>query len=154
MRVPFGYCHCGCGQKTNLSKETRTRDGSKRGFPRRFLHAHQLKLKEIMEKAAKASAITIRSQRLREIQRINHLGNKNGMWKGDSASVSSGRERATRLFKEIGNCEICDKKAMERHHKDRNVFNNKRENLQFLCRSCQMKVDKRMNNLAQYRRLK
>lgn len=36
--VPYGYCHCGCGQRTNLSKGYH--HGIKRGEPNRFLRGH------------------------------------------------------------------------------------------------------------------
>jgi hypothetical protein len=41
--IPYGYCHCGCGQKTNLITETRRRLGLARGEPRRFLSGHHAK---------------------------------------------------------------------------------------------------------------
>ena len=36
--IPYGYCHCGCGKKTNICKHTK--DGIKRGQPTRFLIGH------------------------------------------------------------------------------------------------------------------
>ncbi len=39
--VPYGTCHCGCGQKTNISKETDKRRGAIRGEPRKFVAGHQ-----------------------------------------------------------------------------------------------------------------
>jgi len=38
--VPYGYCHCGCGEKTNLSRQTVVKRGLKKGEPRRFLQGH------------------------------------------------------------------------------------------------------------------
>lgn len=40
MEIPYGYCHCGCGQKTNISKRNSTRGGHKKGEPFKFLHHH------------------------------------------------------------------------------------------------------------------
>jgi hypothetical protein len=40
--IPYGYCHCGCGGKTQISPETSNRDGWKKGEPRKFLHGHNM----------------------------------------------------------------------------------------------------------------
>lgn len=37
-KIPYGYCHCGCGQKTPLSKEARR--GYAKGEPLKFIHGH------------------------------------------------------------------------------------------------------------------
>lgn len=39
--VPYGFCHCGCGQKTNPSRQTDTKRGFVRGEPHRFCRHHQ-----------------------------------------------------------------------------------------------------------------
>lgn len=36
--IPYGYCHCGCGQKTSI--ETRTKKDSPKGQPRKFCLGH------------------------------------------------------------------------------------------------------------------
>lgn len=72
-----------------------------------------------------------------------NFGELNGMWKGNNASRVAGQIRAQCLFK-IENCEICSKPAYDRHHKDLNTLNNDPLNVQFLCRSCHMKIDGRM----------
>lgn len=38
--VPYGYCHCGCGQKTRISASTNRKWGHVKGEPRRFLKGH------------------------------------------------------------------------------------------------------------------
>lgn len=38
--VPYGYCHCQCGQKTNLAPQTETRAGLVRGEPLKFIKGH------------------------------------------------------------------------------------------------------------------
>jgi len=38
--VPFGYCHCGCGEKTAISKYTYRSEGRIKGQPSRFLPGH------------------------------------------------------------------------------------------------------------------
>jgi len=39
--IPYGYCHCGCGLKTNIAKETRLKQGWVKGEPLRFVFGHQ-----------------------------------------------------------------------------------------------------------------
>ena len=39
--IPYGYCHCGCGQKTELCIRTNKRQGRIAGEPLRFIAGHQ-----------------------------------------------------------------------------------------------------------------
>lgn len=39
--IPYGYCHCGCGQRTKLAEKTNKRDGATKGQPFRFLPNHK-----------------------------------------------------------------------------------------------------------------
>jgi hypothetical protein len=38
--IPYGYCHCGCGNKTNIAKRTRTSLGWVHGEPFLFIKNH------------------------------------------------------------------------------------------------------------------
>jgi hypothetical protein len=38
--IPYGYCHCGCGQKTEPTKQTRKRAGVKKGEPQPYAKGH------------------------------------------------------------------------------------------------------------------
>lgn len=38
--VPYGYCHCGCGGKTTISKYTALRDNRVKGEPVTFIKGH------------------------------------------------------------------------------------------------------------------
>ena len=38
--IMYGYCHCGCGQKTNIALQTDRRRGHIKGEPMRFIHGH------------------------------------------------------------------------------------------------------------------
>lgn len=40
--VPYGFCHCGCGEKTSICTHTRAKDGVKKGFPVRFISGHNM----------------------------------------------------------------------------------------------------------------
>ena len=44
--VPYGYCWCGCGQQTNLSKWTKFRPGDNtvKGEPAKYLRGHHRRL--------------------------------------------------------------------------------------------------------------
>lgn len=38
--IPYGCCHCGCGQKTKLAKRTSTPEQLRLGEPKRFVNGH------------------------------------------------------------------------------------------------------------------
>lgn len=41
--VPYGYCHCGCGQKTKIATRTDRRWNSTKGEPRKCIWGHTAK---------------------------------------------------------------------------------------------------------------
>jgi hypothetical protein len=45
--IPFGYCHCGCGQKTTIVKKSHAAFGLVRGQPRRFVYGHRNRWAEL-----------------------------------------------------------------------------------------------------------
>lgn len=40
MKTPFGYCECGCGERTNLAASSNARRGHIKGQPLRFVANH------------------------------------------------------------------------------------------------------------------
>lgn len=38
--IPYGYCHCGCGQKTRIVSASNASRGLKRGQPLRYINGH------------------------------------------------------------------------------------------------------------------
>lgn len=42
--IPYGYCHCGCGQKTRLARQTNNKRGIRRGEPMPFIRFHHAKV--------------------------------------------------------------------------------------------------------------
>lgn len=38
--IPYGYCHCGCGQKTNIASQSDRASGRIKGQPSRYLRNH------------------------------------------------------------------------------------------------------------------
>lgn len=53
--VPFGYCHCGCGQKTVIAKASQSRSGRVKGQPARYVLGHTMRgaFKDRAEEQAK-----------------------------------------------------------------------------------------------------
>jgi len=43
-KIPYGYCQCGCGQKTRIAERNRARLGWSKGEPLRFLQGHYAKI--------------------------------------------------------------------------------------------------------------
>lgn len=41
--IPYGYCQCGCGEKTIVSDRTKTSEGRIKGQPVKFLRGHVLR---------------------------------------------------------------------------------------------------------------
>jgi hypothetical protein len=41
MKIPYGYCHCGCGNKTTLATQTNTTQGRVKGEPCKYLLGHR-----------------------------------------------------------------------------------------------------------------
>lgn len=38
--IPYGYCHCGCGERTTVAPQADNRYGYKQGEPRKFINGH------------------------------------------------------------------------------------------------------------------
>ena len=60
MDIKYGYCHCGCGGKTNIPHETNRKLNRIKGQPMKYLHGH------------------------------NGKGHLNGRWKGGISILSNG----------------------------------------------------------------
>lgn len=41
QNIPYGYCECSCGQKTEPAKQTIRKIGWIKGEPKRYIHGHQ-----------------------------------------------------------------------------------------------------------------
>jgi hypothetical protein len=51
MTAPYGYCHCGCGEKTHISRQTNNLYGHKKGQPVSFLPGHNHRFEPKGEKS-------------------------------------------------------------------------------------------------------
>lgn len=50
MEIPYGYCHCGCGQKTNLARQNLKQWGYIKGEPVPHLPGHNTRIKYSTER--------------------------------------------------------------------------------------------------------
>jgi predicted XRE-type DNA-binding protein len=66
IEIPYGYCQCGCGQKTNIAKRTEKRIGHTKGEPLRFVLGHARK--------------RIESVQERFWSKVDQSGGKDGCW--------------------------------------------------------------------------
>lgn len=46
-QIPFGYCHCGCGEKTKLNSRNKHQLGLIKGQPKLFIHGHNPRINQI-----------------------------------------------------------------------------------------------------------
>ena len=44
QEIPYGYCHCGCGEKTRIAKQNDRRDGVIKGEPMRYVNGHNCRV--------------------------------------------------------------------------------------------------------------
>lgn len=44
--IPYGICHCGCGQKVRLATHTNTKGNRKRGMPTRWCFGHSRRIRD------------------------------------------------------------------------------------------------------------
>lgn len=77
---------------------------------------------------------------------LSKMGERNPMWRGAEASAPSGRSRARQRY-DLGPCEVCERPAVDRHHRDGDTHNNEASNVQSLCRRCHMAADGRLDRL-------
>lgn len=42
--IPYGFCHCGCGERTEISKQNHKKHSYKKGEPKFYVHRHGKRL--------------------------------------------------------------------------------------------------------------
>lgn len=78
QEIPYGYCHCGCGQLTTLAQRSKPKKKIKVGQPNKFLPQHHKRL-EIREKNSNWAGGTHNRKGYVMVLCPNHLNaNKNG----------------------------------------------------------------------------
>jgi hypothetical protein len=50
-KIPFGECHCGCGEKTTIAKYHFPHNGYFKGMPARYIKGHQGRIRPVIEEA-------------------------------------------------------------------------------------------------------
>ncbi len=48
QEIPYGYCHCGCGQKSPIAARTDNKKGWVKGEPKRFISGHFARLRPVL----------------------------------------------------------------------------------------------------------
>lgn len=117
MEIPYGYCHCGCGQKTSIAKQSNTKRGHIKNLAIKFIKGHHNYLK-------------------------NYKGKNHPQWKGGITYDGVGRKYIYDLSCNNSNhykyeyIFICEKilgrklkKSEVIHHVDSNFKNNANTNL-------------------------
>src|ERR1700729_3697279 len=50
-RIPYGYCHCACGERTRFAIQTKPSVGQIKGMPLRFIMGHNGRKRPVLEDA-------------------------------------------------------------------------------------------------------
>lgn len=66
--IEYGYCQCGCGQKTKIATQSRSNRGWIKGQPKRFLLGHSARIlcKTLNLKDKKINSLTVISEAYRD----------------------------------------------------------------------------------------
>lgn len=82
------------------------------------------------------------------IEKRKRWGPEHHAWKGDEVLPRSGRNRASRLFPQLGPCVRCGSHDSERHHINKVVTDNRPENIMVVCRQCHSAIHTEMRRAA------
>lgn len=104
--IPYGFCHCGCGQKTPLSTQTNKNRGLVKGEPVRYLTGHQVRKHRQLPPPNPSGLCMCGCGQSTAIARSNDP--KNGYLKGQHKRFIYGHQPATRLT-----CAHCGKEFTE-----------------------------------------
>lgn len=66
--VPYGYCHCLCGEKAPIAVGTSSRIGHVKGQPVRYIFGHQHKIKGVSKKFIKFQGKNVKGPKYVEVQ--------------------------------------------------------------------------------------
>lgn len=69
--IPYGYCHCGCGQLAKIAKYDNTQWGWVKGEPRKYVKGHNSRTGDGRKHIAKDGYVYIRNQ---QHKRTNNSG--------------------------------------------------------------------------------
>lgn len=109
--IPYGYCHCGCGQKTRIATANNTQYGHIKGEPVRYINHHSSKytpeqaIKEFWSKVNKDGSIPTHMPHLGKCW--EWLGSKHYRGYGD-VRWNGRKDKAHRAAWQIVNGDISD----------------------------------------------
>lgn len=91
------------------------------------------------------------SEETKKLISLNHLSEKNGMWKGDEVGLGKLHEWIKRRKPKIELCECCNKNKSYDLANISGKYKRDINDFEWLCRSCHMHKDNRIKNLKQFR---
>ncbi len=145
--IPYGYCHCGCGEKTNLASQTNPRDGWIKGEPIRYIQGHHLRIKRApLDKEpflyeghlcrrlpldARGKFVLVDESDYGKLAQWtwSSLGPKNGPY------YAARRDYVTKKIVKMHRILMNAPEGIEVDHKNNNTLDNRRSNLRFADRS-------------------
>lgn len=123
--IPYGYCHCGCGEKTRLAPANDPRHGHVKGEPVLYLKGHWHRGKIVSDETR---------ARLRATSR---RGENAPGWKGDQATYRTIHSYLANNYQKSGVCEECQRrKRTEWALIEGREYSRNRDDYRELCRKC------------------
>jgi len=144
--IPYGYCHCGCGQKTNIYKHTHIDRGQFKGQPALFIKGHFTKAQKRVEQTILHNGeiafckiplthgqVTIVDMTDSDLARFNwHAAHCPEYSGGDKFRARRMEARHSIFMHRVIMSRMLDRELLPHEkvdHVDTNPLNNRRENL-------------------------
>lgn len=125
--IPYGYCHCGCGEKTRIIAQNDPRHGHVKGEPMRYLKAHHHRGKVVSEETRARLSAAVMGKALKP---------------ESEAGYRSLHSYLCAHFPKTGTCEECGRKTRTVyaliHGRE---YSRNREDYLELCQSCHIRGD-------------
>jgi hypothetical protein len=137
-------CACGCGK---IISDREPNGRKTRGV---YVDGHQSRGRKISEETKKKMSIA-------KMGKSMNQNEKNGQWKGDDIkSIGAIHRWLSRHLPKLDLCSICNIKppydiANINPEYNPETYTRDLKNWRWICRSCHMKDDGRMNNLKQFK---
>ena len=136
---PIILCKCGCGQ-------TRQKFDRK-GRERLYIYTHY-SIKYNVGNTYNVGRPNTPEQKLKIS--IANTGKNNGMWKGDNCGYEALHKWVRKHLPAPQLCQICNLKSPYDLANITDMYNREFKNWKYLCRSCHMISDNRIQNLKQF----